>query len=59
MILKTRPCWMTRAGFLLCALLLSGCDINTDNLTFKNLGAGILRTMCRMQDRNCDVRDPT
>lgn len=37
--------------------LLSACDISTDNLTPRNIGAGILRSMCRAQN-NCDVHAP-
>ncbi len=56
-----RPCHLrARAGSLrlglAMVLLLSGCDINTDNLTPRNIGAGIVRSMCRAQN-NCDVHD--
>ena len=61
-----RPhCRTARAGrlrfgaFLLpAALLLTGCDnLNTDNITPKNIGAFFLRTLCRSVS-NCGVNDP-
>lgn len=60
MIRPARPCLPTaRAGSFMLGLLLllSGCDISTDNLTPQNIGAAILRSICRSQT-NCYVDTP-
>ncbi|MBY0406218.1 MAG: hypothetical protein K2Q01_00880 [Rickettsiales bacterium] len=48
-----------RGGFHLLGLclLLSACEISTDDFTFKNVGQAIGKSICRSVS-NCSVREP-